>query len=185
MSGAVLNESEIELSSVEKKLSQIDNFKLIEYKINDSYNGAVIKCQYKNEDYEIELSKNKFDGASFPDVYLSQLYYFTPTEIENFKKSTFVLSVIMAFKKDPRKDFQLQLKIGLPIENASVDHEHIWFELVEIVGDVFKCKLTQEPYEAKDIKVGDIREFTLEDITDWIISTDDKNITPSSAYILL
>lgn len=404
LTGLLPKDDNFTFSSLEKKLKTIKNFKLIDYKPNNAYNGAIINCEYMGISYEVELRINVFNGESFPESYISQTYYFTEQEIKSIKESTKALSIIMKFDSDPRKDFSLQIKViwalipslvgviddnamkilppklvkmfaeskypispndlymihavydeagnvwlhthglnrcgiteleilnanqengisyqnilsafanytienkkdgfdplkhsacigwfsdktsivltclmwneaitlynnidmgglndrnndhngftsvifaydskednapqikditkyndkiddnmilfyskaetkrmsdvakerigavynaykskdnqilfkvGLPIENDTSDYEHIWFELIEIKEDIFKCKLTQEPYELKNIKIGDIREFTLKDITDWIIYTPKGSVNPNNAYILL
>ena len=83
------------------------------------------------------------------------------------------------------KNNEILFKIGMPIGNKSKDYEHIWFRLIEIKDGKYTCELTQEPYELKDIKVGDIREFSIKDITDWVIYTPKGCINPNNAYILM
>lgn len=81
------------------------------------------------------------------------------------------------------KENVILLKIGLPLEEKG-KYEHIWFELLEIKGNKFKAKLTQEPYGIPDIHTGYIGTYTLDDLTDWIIYTPDMTISPSNAYLL-
>lgn len=83
------------------------------------------------------------------------------------------------------KNNEILFKIGMPIGNKSKDYEHIWFRLIEIKDGKYTCELTQEPYELKDIKVGDIREFSIKDVTDWVIYTPKGCINPNNAYILM
>lgn len=406
LSGVIPGESNFKFNSLEKKLESIEGLKIIEYRPNDTFSGAIIKCEYLEQIYEIEIFRNDFSGETFPDIYIMQSYYFTDDEIKAFKESKNVIVTLMKYQDDPRKEFQLQLKIiyalvpslvgvidesatkvlppklvkmliesdyvmdpadlylthavydekgtvwlhthglnrcgateleilganrdnsqqyfnlinafasyiienkpkgfdplkhsacigymsdrtpimltciswqdalniygnidlggekdrkdehdgltsvifayeqgkskedgkvikltdyckdklnnnsilfysneetarmsnvakeriqavyngfknkdneiilkiGLPIGNKENDYEHIWFELIDIENDKFKCKLNQEPYELKDIKVGDIKEFTIDDITDWIIYTKERTISPNNAYILI
>lgn len=405
LSGVIPGDSSFKFNSLEKKLESIEGLKIVEYRPNDTFSGAIIKCEYLKQIYEIEIFRNDFSGETFPDIYITQSYYFTDDEIKAFKETKNVIVTLMKYQDDPRKEFQLQLKIiyalvpslvgvidesatkvlppklvkmltesdyvmdpadlymvhavydetgtvwlhthglnrcgvteleilganknnseqyynllnafanyiienkpkgfdplkhsaciawlsdrtplmltcipwqdalniygnidlggkkdrkdehdgltsvvfaykeqsdkegkvikltdyckdklnnnailfysneetmrmskvakeriqavyngfknkdneiilkiGLPIDNKENDYEHIWFELMDIKGDIFKCKLNQEPYELKDIKVGDIKEFTVDDITDWIIYTKERTISPNNAYILI
>lgn len=82
-----------------------------------------------------------------------------------------------------KKENNIIIKIGLSIDEED-DYEHIWFELVEFEGDKFKAKLLQEPYNVKNLHTGDERWFTINDVTDWIIYTNDFTITPGNIYIL-
>lgn len=82
-----------------------------------------------------------------------------------------------------KKENKIIIKIGLPIDSKD-NFEHIWFELIKFEGDKFKAKLTQEPYDIKDIHEGDEKWFTVKDVTDWIIYTPDFVVNPGNAYIL-
>ncbi len=75
------------------------------------------------------------------------------------------------------------LKIGLPLEEKG-KFEHIWFELLEFKGNKFKAKLTQEPYGVPDIHTGYEAWYTLNDVTDWIIYTENFAVSPSNVYLL-
>lgn len=85
-----------------------------------------------------------------------------------------------AFKDKKNK---ILLKIGLPLDEKG-KYEHIWFELLEFKKDKFKARLTQEPYYFDDIHEGYEAWYTLKDLTDWIIYTDNKAIVPDSAFLL-
>ena len=85
-----------------------------------------------------------------------------------------------------RKDFEknkneTQIKIGIE-ENG--EKEHIWFELLEIKEDRLKVKLLQEPYFVKSMHKGDIKEYSIKDITDWAVFTKNGTISPEKAYLL-
>lgn len=82
-----------------------------------------------------------------------------------------------------KENLNILIKIGLPLKEQD-SFEHIWFELLEIKGQKFKAKLTQEPYDVKDIHTGDEAWFTIKDVTDWIIYTKDAAISPSNVYLL-
>ena len=91
----------------------------------------------------------------------------------------------ISYVKESFKDKEnaILIKIGLPLKEEG-RFEHIWFELLEIKGNKFKCKLTQEPYDIPDMHTGDEDWYTLDDMTDWIIYTKDFAVSPSNAYLL-
>lgn len=86
-------------------------------------------------------------------------------------------------KASKDKKNTILLKIGLPLEEKG-KFEHIWFELLEIKGSKFKAKLTQEPYFVDDIHEGDEKWYTLDDLTDWTIYTENMAVSPDVAYLL-
>ncbi len=81
------------------------------------------------------------------------------------------------------KENDIIIKIGLPVDNEG-NFEHIWFELLDFDGEKFKCKLTQEPYNVKDMHKDDEAWFTVENVTDWIIYTPKLAINPSNVFLL-
>lgn len=81
------------------------------------------------------------------------------------------------------KDNHILIKIGLAVD-TDYSFEHIWFELLEFKGNKFKAKLTQEPYDVKNMHEGDTGWYTVEDVTDWVIYTKEFAVTPNTAYLL-
>lgn len=81
------------------------------------------------------------------------------------------------------KENKAIIKIGLPIDDKD-NCEHIWFELLEFKGEKFRCKLTQEPYNVKNMHQGDEAWFTVNDVTDWIVYTPKIAINPQNVYII-
>lgn len=82
------------------------------------------------------------------------------------------------------KENHILIKIGLVTDSEDNNLEHIWFELLDFVGEKFRARLTQEPYNVSGIHEGDERELTVEEITDWIIYTPELAITPNDVYLL-
>ena len=76
------------------------------------------------------------------------------------------------------------IKVGLPTASGNTP-EHIWFELKEFTENGFKAELTQEPYDVPDMHTGDIGEYTVNDVTDWMLfSKKLGRITPETAYLI-
>ena len=87
------------------------------------------------------------------------------------------------------KDYHSIVKFGLSVdkeyeENSCDGREHIWFEILEINGNKMKAKLTQEPYMIKNLKVHDILELDVEQMTDWLIYTPEFSVNPDEIYLL-
>ena len=79
------------------------------------------------------------------------------------------------------------VKIGLTTDNqedAGMSKEHIWFDLKEAKDGKLTAELTQDPYYVSGIKTGDIGTYTYDDVTDWIIFTPERRITPDDVYLL-
>lgn len=79
------------------------------------------------------------------------------------------------------------VKLGLPVddvETAITEMEHIWFELKYLDERVLRAKLTQEPYYISGLHADDIKEYTVDMITDWIIFMPKQRITPDDVYLL-
>ncbi len=136
---------------------------------------------YKSEEDENKkvLSKVSIYDKLWGD---NPLFFFS--DEETFRMKALVMErfdyVKEAFKN---KDNTIIIKVGLPLKEKG-KFEHIWFELLEVKGDKFKAKLTQEPYDVPDMHTGDEAWYTIDDITDWIIYTKDFSVNPDNAYLL-
>ena len=62
--------------------------------------------------------------------------------------------------------------------------EHIWFEILDIQEGRFHARLTQEPYYVSGVHEGFECEFGPEDLTDWLIFTPERRISPDDVYLL-
>lgn len=80
------------------------------------------------------------------------------------------------------------LKLGLEIdeEYRTEDNfkEHIWFELLKMDDDRLTAKLTQEPYYISGLHEGDTGLYTCSQITDWLIYTPQKRLSPDDVYLM-
>lgn len=133
---------------------------------------------------EVEENNHTLNKVSIYDEFWGEnpLFFFSDEETDRMKALAVerISSVKEAFKN---KDNSILLKIGLPLKEEG-KFEHIWFELLEIKGNKFKAKLTQEPYDIPNMHTGDEAWYTTDDITDWIIYTKEVAINPSNAYLL-
>ena len=117
------------------------------------------------------------------------LYYYTNEQTDHMKfMARDRFDILKKFIQENPENKAL-IKVGLPTdgEDGEPDYEnleHIWFELKEFTEDGFRAILTQEPYRVSSIKAGDEGEYTINDVTDWIIYTEEMSIEPNTAYLL-
>ena len=88
---------------------------------------------------------------------------------------------VKQLSKDKNND--IIIKIALPVDGGK-NYEHIYFRLIEFIGDKFRATLLQEPYADLGIHTGYEGTYSVEDVSDWAIYTPDTTITPTTAYIL-
>lgn len=136
---------------------------------------------YKSEKDEKE---NKLSKISDYDDFWGENPLFFFSDEETWRMKALAMERFEYVKKAFDEDnYPVLMKIGLPLKEKG-KFEHIWFELLEIKGKKFRAKLTQEPYDVKDIHTGDEKWFTVDDITDWLIYAPFAAIAPSDAYLL-
>ncbi len=82
----------------------------------------------------------------------------------------------------------LLVKIGLlmdkPHRTDTSEREHIWFEVTDIQNGHITARLTQEPYYIEGIHEGHTGTYAPDDVTDWLIFTPERRLTPDDVYIL-
>lgn len=69
-------------------------------------------------------------------------------------------------------------------EDDETKKEHIWFEVKEVRGETLTAELTQEPYYVSNMKEGDVGTYSFDDVTDWLVFTKERRISPDDAYLL-
>lgn len=83
---------------------------------------------------------------------------------------------------------KILVKLGLLVDEEynsdGSEREHIWFELKAISDLKVTAELTQEPYYIAGLHTGDVGEYSLDMITDWIIFMPEMRITPDDVYLL-
>lgn len=135
---------------------------------------------YKSEEDE---NNKKFTKVSeYNNLWGDNPIFFISNEETERMKSLAMERFYFVKEEAEKEENHIIIKIGLPVDEN--EKEHIWFELLEFEGETFKAKLTQEPYNVEGIHQGDIRTFTVEDVTDWLIYTSTFSVTPGSAYLL-
>ncbi len=138
---------------------------------------------YKSED---DMNKDVLSKVSiYNNNYANNpVYFFSNEETERMKSLAEERFDYLkkAFENNADK---ILIKIGLQTDGENIgEKEHIWFELVSINGEKFTAKLMHEPYNVSGIHTGDEREFTVADVTDWVIYTGNFAVSPNDVYLL-
>lgn len=148
-------------------------------------NTSAIFTYQSQEDYENEV----YSPISVYDEIVdgNPIYWFSNAETERMKALA-AERISYLYQASKNQDNKVLVKIGLTVDEELQEEnstkEHIWFELLEVGDNTMKLKLTQEPYYVKAVHEGDIMDFTVDDVTDWIIYTPDRAISPDDVYIL-
>lgn len=135
---------------------------------------------YKSEEDE---KKGKISKVSVYDTLWEDnpLFFISDNETARMKALAMErFNYVREYSKD--RENQIIIKIGLKDKDNQL--EHIWFELLGFDCDKFKAKLTQDPYNEVSMKKGDEAWFTVEDVTDWLIYTKERSISPDDVYII-
>lgn len=139
---------------------------------------------YQSE--EDEKAKRVSKVSIYDKLWLDNPIFFISNEETNRMKALAIERFSYVLEQFKNKDNKIIIKVGMKtadLENTD-SLEHIWFELLEIKGNKFKAKLTQEPYNIPDIKVGDEVWFKVSEITDWIIYTKEYAINPGTVCLI-
>ncbi len=132
-----------------------------------------------------------YTPATELDEYLKSNPLFMLTTKETNRMSALARERVEYMRKAfDNKDNHVLVKIGLEPDDEFKNpdnpemKEHIWFELLDMKADKMNLKLTQEPYYVKGLHEGDICEHSFDEITDWLIYTKDRRLTPDDVYML-
>lgn len=136
-----------------------------------------------------DVEKQNYTPVCVFDEYMeaNPLYMISTEETERMRKlARERLDYMLRAFSD--KENKIIIKIGLEVDEEFKDEEnqweHIWFELLEPMEGKLKCRLTQEPYYVKDMHEGSEGIYSFDQITDWIIFTKERRITPDDVYLL-
>lgn len=126
--------------------------------------------------------------AIYDDILKENPIYMLSTSETNRMKALAAERIEYLFRAFSDKNNHLLVKIGLlmdePHRTDSSEREHIWFEVTDIQNGRITAKLTQEPYYIEGIHEGHIGTYGPEEITDWLIFTPERRLTPDDVYIL-
>ena len=136
---------------------------------------------YKNNE---EVEKNNYSKINIFDGLWDEEPVFLFTTEETERMSSLAQEKFNLVKKYfNEKKCDVIIKVGVKTDNNS--QEHMWFELLELNdNDTFKAKLISTPYDVSSMKEGDICNYSVKDITDWIIYVDDTGYSPDRSYLI-
>ncbi len=138
---------------------------------------------------EESIEKGEYSSLAIYDELLQENPIYMITTDETNRMHDLALERLSYFKA-AFQDSQNKLlgKFGLLIDEEyrteNNCREHIWFEILDIQGDRFKARLTQEPYYVSGVHEGYECEFGPEDLTDWLIFTPKRRISPDDVYLM-
>ncbi len=134
------------------------------------------------------LEEGRFSSLSIYDELLQDNPIFMISNEETARmRSLAVERISYFFDAFAQKDCKLLVKLGLLVDEEHStqenDREHIWFEVLDISQGRIKARLTQEPYYIKGLHEGHEGIYGPEDVTDWLIFTPEKRISPDDVYL--
>lgn len=95
-----------------ERVASIEDVKIVEQKELSDKEPGYIKVNYEDEEYEIGFYPNYFELNPY---YLTTAYHFEKDELEKLKNAHKALTIYMAFGKDSKKSYHLQLKVAYAI----------------------------------------------------------------------
>lgn len=126
--------------------------------------------------------------AVYDDLLQDNPIYMLSTSETNRMKALAAERIDFLFQAFSDKRNHLLVKLGLLVDESyrseSNDREHIWFEVTDLQDGQITAKLTQEPYYIAGLHEGHVGTYSPEDVTDWLIFTPERRLTPDDVYLL-
>jgi len=77
------------------------------------------------------------------------------------------------------------VKLGIQVDQSQ-EKEHLWFEVTDIdESDNITGVLLNQPYWIESLNLKDIKTYSLDFLTDWIIYGNESNYSPDTIYEIL
>lgn len=151
---------------------------------HNGYTGCIYVYQSPED-----MENKRYSHLSIYDKWLDKnpMYMLTNEETARLRALAFERVKYMkeAFLKGAKG---VLIKVGLRVDEEykteTNEREHIWFELQNVEENTFTAKLTQEPYMVSGMHKGDVGTYPYEDITDWLVFTEERRISPDDVYLL-
>lgn len=152
---------------------------------------AVLFAYPTQEDFE----NGKLTSVRIYDELLKENPIYLLTTSETLRMKALAIERLDYMKRaaeNPENHILIKLGLEMDASYGAADHEqeHIWFELMQVLpeqgenGEAFLAKLTQEPYYISGLHAGDMGEYRWDQITDWLIYTPQRRLTPDDVYLL-
>ena len=118
------------------------------------------------------------------------IYMISSQETRRMKAlATERLPYLLAALADSRN--QALVKLGLSVDEEhrqdqeeEDSREHIWFKVLGYQDGAFTAELTQDPYYIAGLRTGHVGQYPVEQLTDWVLFTPERRITPDDVYML-
>ena len=152
---------------------------------HNGYTGSLVVFESPED-----MEKGTYSHLSVYDELLANNPMFMLTNDETARMKALALERVDYMKKAFKEENVrgVLVKVGLIVDEEyksdTNEREHIWFDLKSISDDTFTEELTQEPYMVSGIKAGDIGTYPYEDITDWLIFTEEGRISSDEVYLM-
>lgn len=151
---------------------------------HNGYTGSIYVYQSPDD-----MDNKKYSHLSVYDKLLEKNPMFMLTNAETARLRSLAIERVEYMKKAFLNGAKVVLiKVGLRVDEEykteTNEREHIWFELQSVNQETFTAKLTQEPYMVSGMHEGDVGTYPYEDITDWLVFTEERRISPDDVYLL-
>ncbi|WP_177762300.1 DUF4026 domain-containing protein [Flavobacterium sp. I3-2] len=138
------------------------------------------------------------DEIVSPEIYAKTLadnpmYFISDAETE--RMAALAYDRFHSFKKvflenfnanqDEKDAWSFLVKLGIQVDSGD-SREHLWFEVSHIDElDNITGLLLNQPYWIEALKQNDVKTYSLDFLTDWIIYGSETNYTPDTIYELI
>lgn len=151
---------------------------------HNGYTGSLFV--YETPD---DMENGRYSHISIYDELLNDNPMFMFTNTETARMKSLAIERVDYMKKAFANGAKgVLVKVGLVVDEEykteTNEREHIWFELKNVEEDTFTAELTQEPYMVSGIHTGDVGTYSYEDITDWLVFTEEDRISPDEVYLM-
>ncbi len=151
---------------------------------HNGYTGSIYIYQTPDD-----MENKKYSHLSVYDKLLDKNPMYMLTNEETARLRALAIERVEYMKKAFLNGAKAVLiKVGLRVDeeykSETNEREHIWFELQSVEDDTFTARLTQEPYMVSGMHEGDIGTYPYEDITDWLVFTEERRISPDDVYLM-
>ena len=148
---------------------------------NEHNSKTSIIFTYANEE---DIESNKISKLEMYDNKwgMEPIYFITSEETD---RMSLLARERFEYVSEASKQVENSIIIKIGIDTDNGEKEHMWFELIDILdNNMLKLKLISEPFNVSGMHEGDICEYSVSDITDWIIYTKNSSIGPDKVYLL-
>ena len=152
---------------------------------HNGYTGTIVVYQSPED-----MDNGNYSPLSVYDELLKDNPMFMLTNEETARMKALALERVDYMKRafNNSNVLGVLVKVGLTVDdeykNENNSKEHIWFDLKSVDEKTFTAELTQEPYMVKAMHTGDMATYPYEDITDWLIFTEEGRISSDEVYLM-